>query len=114
MAADGSWRVASSTPSLVDRAGFVKVMGSCQTIRTDGYRAGAASPCPATPLTASENWISFWARVSSGIFAQDHLAAQGVGIDAGLAEDGLDTGVGVLQVGAVLPFKESIRSQSKM
>ena len=33
------------------------------------------------------------------------MTAQGIGIDAGLAEDGLDTGVGVLQVGGGVAFK---------
>ena len=49
---------------LVDRAGFVEgheVAGQLVQIGTEQVR----HPLSATPLTASENWISFWARVSS-------------------------------------------------
>ncbi|MMZ66887.1 hypothetical protein D1872_294210 [compost metagenome] len=40
-----------------------------------------------------------------GLFVQGHVAGQGLGIYVRLAEDGLDAGVGVLQVRGSVAFK---------
>lgn len=70
-------------------------------------------PLAATFWMASLNCTSFWAQSLFGGVIELYRARGGMSSPA--AEDGLDAGIGILQIGgSVLPSKANMLSQSKM